>query len=184
MKITPLPVRGPRGIVQFDDFAVWQHFVAEDESVALEVKVDERGGPRCVALTARDDDGVTGEAMRSLPVARLLKAAFVDASFKLDERGVGHLLSTPLKDREAFYGRVAKDARQPRQGSPITEDDLRQVAELYRAALGRGDPPTQTVANSLQVARSTAARWVARARERNLLGPALRGRAGEEEKKK
>jgi hypothetical protein len=82
-------------------------------------------------------------------------------------------------ERAQFYERYARDARRPHRGSPVTDENLRQVAKLYRAAIKRGDPPTETVAETMHIARSTAARWVTRARERKLLGPALRGRAGE-----
>jgi hypothetical protein len=85
----------------------------------------------------------------------------------------------PSNERLRFYEQYAEGARAPRRGSPITDENLRQVAEVYRAALERGDPPTETVANVLNVARSTAARWVSKARERDFLGPAMRGRAGE-----
>ncbi len=82
-------------------------------------------------------------------------------------------------DRAEFYEQFAAGARLPRQGSPLTDENLHQVAELYRAAVEHGDPPTQTVADAMHAARSTAARWVAAARERGFLGPAVRGRGGE-----
>jgi hypothetical protein len=88
----------------------------------------------------------------------------------------------PRAERATFYERYAKDARRPRRGSPVTDEHLRRVAALYRAALERGDPPTQTVGDEMHAGRSTAARWVAKARERGLLGEALPGKAGEREK--
>jgi hypothetical protein len=43
-----------------------------------------------------------------------------------------------------------------------------------------GDPPTASVAKSLNLPHSTAARWVAKAREKRFLGPPERqGKAGE-----
>jgi hypothetical protein len=83
-------------------------------------------------------------------------------------------------ERAEFYEQFATGSRRPRQGSPLTDDNLRQVAELYRVAVERGDPPTQTVADAMHVARSTAARWVGAARKRGFLGPAVRGRGGEQ----
>ena len=59
------------------------------------------------------------------------------------------------------------------------DDKLRRLADLYRTALANGDPPTQTAADALGVPRSTVARWVAKARERGLLGAATPGKAGE-----
>ena len=61
----------------------------------------------------------------------------------------------------------------------MTDEQLQRVATVYRAAIGRGDPPTQTIAAVMHASRPTAARWVARARDRGMLGESLRGRAGE-----
>ncbi len=73
------------------------------------------------------------------------------------------------------------EALQPRphRGIPLTDDDLNTVVRIYRAALATGEPPTQAVAKQMFVARSTAGRWVAAARERGLLGKA-KPRAGGE----
>jgi hypothetical protein len=83
-------------------------------------------------------------------------------------------------ERAEFYERYGQGTRRSRSGSPLTAEHLSEVAERYRKALKQGLPPTQTVADEMHAARSTAARWVAKARERGLLGPARRGRAGEE----
>ncbi len=53
-----------------------------------------------------------------------------------------------------------------------------RVAEIYLAAWGHTARPTTTVAEQLRVSRSTAAKWVGRAREMGLLGPATHGRPG------
>jgi hypothetical protein len=50
---------------------------------------------------------------------------------------------------------------------------------VYRAAVENGDPPTQTIADVMHASRPTAARWVAKARERGMLGESLPGKAGE-----
>ena len=89
------------------------------------------------------------------------------------------LVSSRPTELAAFYQQYANDPRRPRRGSPITEDNLLEVARVYREAVKHGDPPTQAVADGMNVARSTAARWVAAARTRGLLGPAMRGK-GEE----
>jgi hypothetical protein len=185
-EIAPLPMDGPRMLVQFDGFAVPQHFIARsrDEGVSLEIKVTDRGEPRCIVVSVRNEEGVSGESLRRVPVARLVKEAFTAAALKsepMEEGGepIPRIVGTTPKDRARFYERFAKDVRQPRSGSPLTDDHLGQVAELYRAAVDRGDPPTQTVAETMHVERPTAGRWVAKARERGLLGPAKRGRGGE-----
>ena len=185
-EILALPEAGPRTFVQLDGWAVPQHFIARarSEGVSLEIKVTDRGEPRCIVVSARDEEGVNGESLRRVPVARLVKEAFATAARKcgpIEEGGepIMQLVGTTSGDTARFYERFAKDVRQPRSGSPLTDEHLGQVAELYRAAVDRGDPPTQTVAETMHVTRPTAGRWVAKARERGLLGPAKRGRGGE-----
>lgn len=181
--IRPLPETGPRTFVQLDGFAVWQHFIAVSEGVSLEIKITDRGEPLCIGVTVRDEEGVNSEALRRVPVARLVKEAFAVAASKVetekDGQPIPRMVGTSAGDRARFYERFAKDVRQPRSGSPLTDEHLAQVAELYRAAVEREDAPTQTVADAMHVTRPTAGRWVAKARERGLLGPAKRGRGGE-----
>lgn len=182
--IAPLPKDGPRVWVQIEDFAVPEHFTAKSDAVTLEIKVSRRGEPRCIEISVHDDDGVTGETLRGIPVARLVKEAFAVAASRWgpDEEGgepIPHVIGTTLEDRLAFYDRFAKGARQPRSGSPLTDKHLQQVATIYREAGKRDDPPTQTVAEVMNVARPTAGRWIGEARKRKFLGPAKRGRAGE-----
>ena len=170
--------------MHLEDFAVPQHFFADSDAITLEIKISDRGEPRCVGISVHDEDGVTGEALRGIPVARLVKEAFAAAAVRygpIEEGGesILRVIGTTAEDRAAFYDRFAKDARQPRSGSPLTHEHLQQVATIYREAVKRGDPPTQTVAEVMNVTRPTAGRWVGEARKRKLLGPAKRGRAGE-----
>jgi hypothetical protein len=88
------------------------------------------------------------------------------------------LLGRGKRERD-FYRRYVDDDDRPRRGAAVSDDRLRRVAGVYRAALENGDPPTQTVADVLHASRPTAARWVAAARERGLLGAAVPGKAGE-----
>lgn len=54
-----------------------------------------------------------------------------------------------------------------------------KVADTYADAWRRGGRnPTQVVAQKFHVSHSTAAKWVARARTKGLLGPTEKGRAG------
>ena len=78
--IRPLPETGPRTFVQLDGFAVWQHFIAVSEGVSLEIKITDRGEPLCIGVTVRDEEGVNSEALRRVPVARLVKEAFAVAA--------------------------------------------------------------------------------------------------------
>jgi hypothetical protein len=60
----------------------------------------------------------------------------------------------------------------------ITDDVLREVAEVYRANVS--DRPTLAVAEHFDKGHSAAALYVKRARERGFLGPAAKGKAGEQ----
>jgi hypothetical protein len=74
--------------------------------------------------------------------------------------------------REAQAARAARKVK-------ITDLLLREVARVYRANLGSG--PTQAVAKHFGRGHRTATLYVAKARERGFLGPAIRGKAGEYE---
>lgn len=69
--------------------------------------------------------------------------------------------------------------RKPR--GELTDETLQQVAETYRTALATRKAPTKAVMKRWFVSRSTASRWVKRAREAGFLGPARPRVAGEEE---
>jgi hypothetical protein len=169
-----------------DDFMVPRRFLAETETLLLDIEVDSSGAARCLGLQVRGRDGeaITAESLRAIPVARLTRQAVAGAARRytpLEEVGepVFRLVSTPPEAAAAFYERYVKEGRRPRRGSPITDDNLREVARIYREAVKRDDPPTKTVGDTMHTARSTAARWVTAARERGFLGPALRGKGGE-----
>lgn len=51
----------------------------------------------------------------------------------------------------------------------LTDEVLRRVAAIYCDSLVSGGAPTQAVADELGVPRSTAGRWVTRARDRGIL---------------
>lgn len=100
-------------------------------------------------VTVRRADGsgeVTGEALRLIPVAGILRQGI--AAEILPSVG-------PVPDHLA-------------QAGP-TQETLTWVALTYSLALLLGDAPTQRVANTLGIARSTAGRWVTRARDRGIL---------------
>lgn len=120
--------------------------------VASEVRVCEReGGP-----------AVTGEVLRSIPVATLTKHA---AAHALDYEYRDGVAS--MKAREFTPGYVEN----VRAAGPVAAT-LEAVAYLYRLAVLMGEPPTKTVEQTLELPRSTAGRWVALARKEGFLGAA------------
>ena len=71
-------------------------------------------------------------------------------------------------------------SRAPRKRGPITDERLRQVADIYRAACFATGAPTNAVRDQLGVPRATAGRWVSLARQRGFLGATQPGVAGEQ----
>lgn len=131
----------------------------EGRLVATEVRVTQRkGGPV-----------VTGEALRSIPVARLTQQA------------AQHLLTYQEKDGDIEWGPptlTPDKAVKIREAGPVA-DSLEWVAYIYRMALLMGESPTRAVEVTLGLPRSTAGRWVASARDKGFLGPAeTQGKAG------
>jgi hypothetical protein len=107
-----------------------------------------------VRCTRRRGGGeVTGEAIRSVPVERILHAG-------------------ALRVNKLFQPRA-----DPSQGP--TEENLRAVARIYRMAHLVRDNPTKAVSAALQLPYSSAARWVMQARRAGFLGPTERRKAGE-----
>jgi hypothetical protein len=71
-----------------------------------------------------------------------------------------------------------RTTRRPRRR--VTDELLATVARVYRDRVDEG-APTRAVAEEFTVSHSTAARYVAQARERGLLGRTTAGLAGERE---
>lgn len=59
-----------------------------------------------------------------------------------------------------------------------TGSNIRWTANIYKLAYVSGDSPRQAVADTFRIPAPTASRWIARAREKGLLGKATFGRAG------
>jgi hypothetical protein len=131
--------------------------------VEFEVEVGEDGSAACLALTVHEGEPLTTEVLRGVHVSKLLRAALTEAArpYEQLESGIRVPVFSSNDDRAKLYERFGKTGRRPRRGSPLTKENLSRVAELYRAALENGDPPTQTVADAMHVTRSTASRWVA-----------------------
>jgi hypothetical protein len=146
----------------------------------VEVDVDNSGPvPRVAAVVciARDDDlAVRGEQLRKVALTRYVREAATGLHPGRAVRGrSGHVAGAlyPLDaDQRRQY--LAARRREERAGlRRVTTDDLRRVADAYRAALAAGQPPTVAVQHALGLnSRGQAARWVEKAREAGILGPA------------
>lgn len=117
----------------------------------------------------RHGDGppVTSEGIRTVPVGRLLAYAAFRHVFVAKKAGGGRAVS-PFAGTELAEG--------AKQGP--TDEVLRNVAVVYQVHYACGVAPTKGVENSFKLARSTAGRWIAMARERGFLDPATSDASG------
>ncbi len=185
-----------------EGFAVADRFtfvVSADELPTCHLEVSVVGGrPICTELRLELGSGraapaeLTGTLLRSIPLGMYLTEAVAHAAFPYtrDQEGATsapfELAGAPAwrtKDDTAPWSEMVRAMRevrrQPRQGIPVSEDDLREVATVYRAAVTARQPPTRAVMERWNVARATASRWIARARADGYLGKAQPGKAGE-----
>jgi hypothetical protein len=158
--------------------------------ITFDVETD-RGQHRCRQLKITAPD-ITRETLRQIPFATYMKRAVGMVAYKpqrieeLPEPMANALTEQGLADRKTFVtiddgerGELYRSTRRRRPQSALTDEHLKKVADEYRSALDDGFSPTETVAYKMNAARSTAARWVMRARKRGFLGPAIPGRPGE-----
>jgi hypothetical protein len=127
----------------------WEGF-----KITLRVKLVD-GRYRCHEMhLLRRGEEITGEALRSVPVARFLQ--------------LGITTIAPMPSPPAALA----------EGGP-TKETLAWVAKIYRLSHAIGVPPTQQIAQEFNLKPSTAGRWVSRAREARFLEPAEKaGKAG------
>ena len=112
---------------------------------------------------------VTGALLRSIPVQGVLRTAVVRTAHR----------SFTDPDGKTWTGRMSRlwwDQDVARHGP--TPEALEAVATIYRLAYAVGDNPTKAVAEDLNLAGSTAGRWVMKARAAGLLGETQPGKAG------
>lgn len=133
----------------------------------IEVNMDDRPEPiyldvelidgryRCVGI--RSEGGLSGELLRLLPLTSLIRQGVTSFG----------VFTIPGLNQPA--SEITKDGP--------TDEALKNAAALYQFALILGDPPTKTVAARLEMGYSTAARWIALARERGFLGKTRQGKA-------
>lgn len=139
-------------------------------------------GPRVVSLTIAQVEGgdpVTTDALRSIPLARLLRSAVGLAAYAPLRTKEGEVL--PWDEGIAGFPSDEELQRAEREVPAsgrrwlMTDEHLSNVAKVYktnpRNALGQR-APTQAVMQHFNVTRPTAGRWVMEARKRGFLPPA------------
>ncbi|MBA2626075.1 MAG: hypothetical protein H0U89_10785 [Acidimicrobiia bacterium] len=107
---------------------------------------------------------VTGEALRSLQVASLLRSVVLDR-MEVQEASARLMQSEPAAIK----------------GKGKTDEALAAVSLAYRVAFLCGEAPRKKVQEMLDVSRATASRWITAAVERGHLDAALARRTLEED---
>ncbi|MDT0309269.1 hypothetical protein RM780_20225 [Streptomyces sp. DSM 44917] len=126
---------------------------AGEQDIRITAEFNEASGRyecRSLTVTAREGGEVTGEVLRAVPVATVMRDGVLSA-----------LQSITL----LAAGPIPEDIT---EGGPTTRA-LEWVARLYRMALVLGEPPIPAVAAGLDLPKSTASRWITRARDRGFL---------------
>lgn len=143
------------------------------------------------AHTPRQPTPVTAVALRSVPLGRLvneflerLREDPIQASQRLmagtadDFRDAANELKGRHTESEAEA--IQQLASGPRRGGRKGHGDghYAAVAEVYATAWADGVHPTKAVAEHWSIAKTTAAKWVFKARELGFLEPTTKGRPG------
>jgi hypothetical protein len=157
------------------------------ECVGLEVGADFEAG------NAPDPHPLTSSTLRRIKLAQLIEEGARHYRDRLHEQAdlPGFLNSESDPEGERLAGRIrtrarrrlpaaTAAARRGRTGRPVERgpEHLAQVAKVYVDAYRAGQHPTKAVGQTWQVSRTTAAKWVARARDVGLLGATSPRRAG------
>jgi hypothetical protein len=118
------------------------------------------------------------------PTAPITTAALRDIAIR--DAMVVKLLAITDPDNPVLRDLPNPDGREPWGRTPPdglakegpTNRALHWVAHIYRYAVAVSYPPTKAVEESIKLTRPTAGRWIAAARQSDLLGPAEVGKAG------
>jgi hypothetical protein len=167
----------PAAVELGNGLLVYPRFTAQATGPAIPYDVSieghfQAGRFRVLKLTAisrANGESVSTEGLRKVPVGRIMRQA-------LEKIVVDWEWTSGLVEWGPWGVRLHTQPKGP------DEDALRTVAALYRFAHMVGVPPTAYVAETLNLPKSTAGRWVGLARRSGHLGPALGTKAGEASK--
>lgn len=139
------------------------------------------GVPQCREVRIRSvDDGrpVRTADLRALRMDDFTEAASVLVAQHWVDTSDDGVVSTVTTNRQVDVDAAFKTITAARKDSRrrITDDLLREVAEVYRGT--PGPHPTKAVADHFEVKSRTAGDYVRAARDKGFLGPAAKGKAG------
>jgi hypothetical protein len=194
LEVTELNGRLECTAVEMRTLFVSQPIVTKKQLPALVELWDElmRGSTRTLERRrAAPPTPVTASALRSVPLGKLVNK-FLEGLRENPRSASQRLVSGTADDmREAadeLSGRhtaleaeaIQQLASEPRRGGRKGhgDDHYAAVAEVYATAWADGFHPTKAVAEHWSIAKTTAAKWVFRARDLGFLEPTTRGRPG------
>ncbi|MGJ6963266.1 hypothetical protein ACSDR0_15275 [Streptosporangium sp. G11] len=124
--------------------------------------VDDRLGCTEITLSSQGEP-ITGTTMRALPLGAVVRNMVRPLVFEGSEGKGAVTIEGPPEPVDVTQG--------------PTDQALKAVAMAYSIAFALGDPPAKAVERDLNLATSTAGRWIKLARDRGFLEiPADRGR--------
>lgn len=140
--------------------------------VEVEIEYDrERRRYVCRKFSARTAGEITGDMLRMVPMSTYIKSSVL-----IGEPVDGALLSG-VRELPNPDGREPWGLSTPEDiADAPTRRALQWVAHWYKYAFALNIPPTETVAEQMKLPRSTAGRWITKAREHNYLGKAEKGK--------
>jgi hypothetical protein len=136
-----------------------------------------RAEPVAVMIEASPGEVVTGETLKGIRFAELADrmrqaAAFAHASVASDPQR-----DLTAEQRSEYLSTA--ELLLAHKGRTLTNDDLGEVARVYRQAHRIGANPRVAVREQFHLSDSGAAKRIRAARDAGLLGPARPGKAGE-----
>ncbi len=148
------------------DLDVDDAFGNEVAQVAMDIDlVDGILQPTRVEVVGRGGHPVTGTTLRQVPVKGMASHLIQNAIAAREDIGRGtkvtHRTHSPLELDEQEKERL-------RNQGPV-EESLRVVANFYEFGRVTGYPPAKFVEDNLGMPRTTASKWIRRAREAGLL---------------
>lgn len=139
-------------------------------------------GPRMepIAVTVTSIDHpprpVVGDAIRAIPFGALNREAR-DSAAAMESSPIQRALVAMHPAMEAAFGPLLSPPARPgpQRGYELSEEDLEEVAAVYRAAWERGLNVREAVVEHFHISASTAAKRIKKAKDKGMLDDLKRG---------
>ncbi len=143
----------------------WFVYETSDPAIRIQVKADEVAGRRVLSgfLVEREGGAIDAQLLRSLPLVDIehqLNSKLIRGALTYRDRKAGLKIKTPVGQRtypDEFYERVAS---------------------IYSMLIARREHPAPAIAEANGIPVSTVHRWIKESRQRGILPPGRKGRAG------